>query len=94
MRYLLGQVDARTLLQSAANDDEAVEAARLCNAYALIGEVSLLGGNAEQAAAAFRACLDTDVQSALAFRAATDQLARIEEAIRVTQVGGTPRIGD
>ncbi len=86
LRYLLGQVDETALLESAVNDDPIAEASNLCEAYYFIGAVHELDGDFVQANAAFRASVDTDVQSALAFRSAVAGIDRIRDDVMITSV--------
>lgn len=86
IRYLLGQVDEASLLGAAARDDPVAEASNLCEAYYFIGARRELDGDFAKAAAAFKASVDTDVQSALAFRSAVASLDRIRDDVMITSV--------
>lgn len=87
--YLLGRLDAGTVLSSAALAPVFPTAGAVCQAWFYVGQNELLRGNREAAAKALLAAVHTRATSAVEYRLATAELIHLD-ILAANSLPGTP----
>ena len=78
IRFLLGSQTAEHLLETARAGEALSMASQVCEAHYYIGQADLAGGRREAAAEHFRACSSVPLPRLTEYRAAAEELHRLE----------------